>query len=82
MGDRPHLRRQGDMRELEERDEIFPRSPAYGAVPNDGSSLLIKSGAFSVKERGSNGAFTLSTMNFSGKRFHAAIGGSGEAMPE
>ena len=40
MGDRAHLRRQGDMRELEERDEIFPRSPAYGAVPNDGFRSL------------------------------------------
>ena len=40
MGDRAHLGRQGDMRELEERDEIFPRSPAYGAVPNDGFRSL------------------------------------------
>jgi len=28
------------MRELEERDEISPRSPAYGAVPNDGFGSL------------------------------------------
>jgi hypothetical protein len=39
MGDRAHLRRQGDMRELEERDEIFPGSTAYSAVPNNGSTL-------------------------------------------
>ena len=39
MGDRAHLRRQGDMRKLEERDETFPGSTAYSAVPNNGSTL-------------------------------------------
>ena len=35
MGDRAHPRRQGDLRELEERDETFPESPAYSAIQND-----------------------------------------------
>jgi hypothetical protein len=49
---------------------------------------LNESEAFSVKERGSNGAFTLSTINFCDdglpklKDFPADIGGSGETIPE
>jgi hypothetical protein len=56
------------MRELEERDEIFPRSPAYGAVPNDGSSLSTKAAR--------------SLISFSEKNFPASIGGSGQTVPE
>jgi hypothetical protein len=42
MGDRAHLRRQGDMKGLEDRDETFPGNPAYSAVPNDESNLSTK----------------------------------------
>jgi hypothetical protein len=50
--------------------------------------LSTKSDAFSIKERGSNEGFTLSTINFCPdklpklKDFPAAIGGSGQRMPE
>jgi hypothetical protein len=54
MGDRAHLRRQGDMRELGERDEIFPGRAAYSAVPNS----VLRKGAWLRR------SFTLSTINF------------------
>jgi hypothetical protein len=39
MGDRAHVRRQGDVRKLEERDEILAGNTEYSAVPNNGSTL-------------------------------------------
>ena len=44
MGDRAHLRRQGDMRGLESGVKPLPESqgPAYSAVPNGGSSFSHK----------------------------------------
>src|SRR5215211_8430946 len=71
MGDRAHLRRQGNMRKLEERDETFPGNTAYSAVPNDRSESLKRS--VLRKERGSNGTFTLSTINLLKKAFPAEL---------
>jgi hypothetical protein len=41
MGDRAHLRRQGELRELESGGALAG-NPAYSAVSTDGSSLLAK----------------------------------------
>ena len=42
MGDRAHLRRQGDMRGLESGVKPLAESQAYSAVPNGGSSFSPK----------------------------------------
>ena len=49
MGDRTHLRRQGELSELEEWDDTFSESPAYNAVPNKtGPVSQLKLSVFSA----------------------------------
>jgi hypothetical protein len=74
MGDRPLPLLLGEEREL--KSGLGPSgSPAYTAVPNDGLSLSTKA------ERPLNYRFCADCLTKL-KDFPAAIGGSGETLPE